>query len=225
MLFPSKLFVTGTDTNVGKTFVSAILATGLRAAYWKPVQSGIDGGTDRAAVRHLSGLPEDHFFPEAYCFTQPLSPHAAALIDGKHIEFESLLIPEAATKFQHLIIEGAGGILVPLNATFVMIDLIKKFGAPVIIVARSGLGTINHTCLTVDKLRSEGVEILGVVMNGPRNQSNKEAIEHFANVPVIAEIETIANPLPETMIKLFQMHFGNVKVPAAAVMQKGNTNK
>jgi dethiobiotin synthetase len=213
MMFPSRLFVTGTDTNVGKTFVSAVLVAGLKAAYWKPVQSGSDEGIDRDAVRALSGLPLWHFLAESYCFSRPLSPDQSAELQGVRIDLDLVNVPEAADDFNHLIIEGAGGVMVPLNEQFLMLDLMKKLAVPVLVVARSGLGTINHTCLTVDKLRREGLKVFGVIMNGPRNPGNKAAIEQHAQTKVIAEIEPIETPGPDVMKNLFSVSFlGTLKV-------------
>jgi dethiobiotin synthase len=211
--FPSRLFVTGTDTNVGKTFVSAVLVAGLKAAYWKPVQSGSEEGTDREAVKNLSGLPDAHFLPESYCFTRPLSPDQAAGLEGARIDSDLINIPEAAAEFNHLIIEGAGGIMVPLNEQFLMLDLMKKLATPVLVVARSGLGTINHTVLTVDKLRREGLTVFGVIMNGPRNPANKAAIERHAETKVIAETEPLETLNPTVIKSLFLENFaGTVRV-------------
>lgn len=184
--FPRAIFVTGTDTGIGKTMVSAALCAGLRASYWKPVQSGLDSETDRQCVRRLSGLPADNFFPESYKLTQPLSPHASAAIDGVTIELEQMRLPTFTQS--HLIVEGAGGLMVPLNERHLMIDLIQQLNIPVIVVARSGLGTINHTLLTVEKLREREVEIFGVVMNGEPNPGNRRALEYYGRVQVLAEI-------------------------------------
>ena len=127
--------------------------------------------------------------------------------EARRIELEKFVIPETMAG-ETLIIEGAGGIMVPLNEKDLMIDLMKKCNAPVIIVARSSLGTINHTLLSINQLRNEGIEILGIVMNGPRNSDNRDAIEHFGNVKVIAEIEDIMDINPENLERCFRKYFG-----------------
>lgn len=188
--FPGRLFVTGTDTGVGKTVVCAALAAGLGAAYWKPVQSGVEEITDTEWIRRHTGLPDDHFFPETYRLSKPLSPHAAASRDGIRIELSRFVLPHHAP-FPHLIVEGAGGVMVPLNDRHLMIDLIKHLEIPVLVVARSSLGTINHTLMTLNLLRQYGIDIWGAVLNGPPNAINREAVVHYGRVRVIGEIEPI----------------------------------
>ena len=175
------LFVTGTDTAVGKTITSAWLCKHWQADYWKPVQSGLEGGSDSEWITRLSGCA---VHPETHRLTQPLSPHQAADIDGVKIQLGDFVLPQA----ERLIIEGAGGCMVPLNWRDNMLDLITHLGSCALLVARSGLGTINHTCLSLQALKAAGVPVLGVVMVGPTNPANREAIEHFGEVPVLAEL-------------------------------------
>jgi dethiobiotin synthetase len=189
--FPSALFVTGTDTGVGKTVVAASLVAGLDAVYWKPVQSGLLEPTDTETVRRLTGHAGASFLPETYRLTQPLSPHASAALDGVAIDLAAIR-PPVVPEGRHLVVEGAGGVLVPLNDRFLMIDLIAALAMPVLVVARSTLGTINHTLLTLQALRGAGIEILGVVLNGPRHPGNRQAIEQYGQVAVLGEIETFA---------------------------------
>jgi dethiobiotin synthase len=184
------IFITGTDTGVGKTIVSAILTAGLEATYWKPIQCGLRERTDSEIVRDATGLSEVHFIEETYKLSQPLSPHAAAEHDQVRIDLSHFHIPEEVLA-SNLIVEGAGGVMVPLNENEFMIDLMKRLNMPVILVARSSLGTINHTILSLNALQSHGLEVLGVVMNGPKNLSNKEALEKYGNIRVLAEIEPI----------------------------------
>lgn len=186
---PNALFVTGTDTNVGKTLVSAILTLGTKGKYWKPIQTGSD--VDRVWIKDATKLSDDHFFPETYKLTQPLSPHAAAEMDGVSIVTSDINLP-ARNNGDILIVEGAGGLLVPLNKHDFMVDLIKKLELPVLLVARSGLGTINHTLLSLRLIRQFGIPLLGVVLNGERNRGNKAAIETYGRVEVLAEIEPLA---------------------------------
>lgn len=207
MIYPSRLFITGTDTGIGKTLVSAILMSGLNARYWKPVQSGLTDITDTEWVQTHTGLDASRFFRESYRLKEPLSPHTSAVLEGVHIDLERFIIPET-NEGETLIIEGAGGIMVPLNEKEFMIDLMKRCNAPVILVARSGLGTINHTLLSINQLRYEDIEIFGIVMNGPENKDNRDAIEHFGSVKVIAEIEPMSTITPETLKEGFRKYFG-----------------
>jgi dethiobiotin synthetase len=205
---PKRLFITGTDTGVGKTVISAILTAGLKGFYWKPIQSGLGEMTDREWVCEKTGLPETNFFNETYSFTLPLSPHAAARHDGIRIDLESFNLP-GMPESEHLIIEGAGGVMVPLNEKHLMTDLMKKLGAPILLVSRASLGTINHTLLSLEQLRREGLEVMGVIMNGPGNQENREAIEHYGKIRVLAEIEPLEDIDPQNLRIIFQEHFGS----------------
>ena len=189
--FPRRFFVTGTDTEVGKTLICAVLMIGLKAGYWKPIQSGFSGVTDTDWIRKASGLPDNFFFPETYKLSQPLSPHASAQSDGVKIEIESFHLPDDE-RCSHLIVEGAGGVMVPLNERHFMVDLMKRLDLPVILVARSTLGTINHTLLSLEQLRQNNLEVFGVVMNGPKNEINKAAIETYGRTTVLAEVEMLS---------------------------------
>jgi len=182
---PPQFVVAGTDTGVGKTLVSAMLAAGLDASYWKPIQSGLVGMTDTEVVRSLSGLPVDSFLPEAYRLGTPISPHASAALDGVVIELTHLRLPQVKGR---LIIEGAGGLMVPINDRALLIDVIRDWGLPVLLVARSRLGTINHTLLSLAALRSYGIGVVGVVMNGGSDAVSRRAIEFYGRVMVLAEI-------------------------------------
>lgn len=206
----SKFFITGTDTGIGKTLVSAILMRGLRAAYWKPIQSGIEEITDTQWMLEKTTLPNHHFLPESYVLSRPLSPHASAKIDNVSIELDKILLPQTANQFDHLIVEGAGGLYVPLNEKEYMIDLIQKLNIPVILVVRSGLGTINHSLLSIKTLQQHHIPIAGIVMNGELNKSNKEAIEFYGKVKVIAELEMIEEEITDQLLeKMFERKFSN----------------
>lgn len=209
--FPPTLFVTGTDTDVGKTVVSAVLAAGLQAEYWKPVQSGSAAGTDTGWVKAHTGLPDDFFHPETYSLPLFLSPHAAAARAGEHIDLAAIALPERR-RAAHMIVEGAGGIMVPLNARETMADLMVQLGVPVLLVARSTLGTINHTLLSLGKLRHLGLPVFGVVMNGPRNEDNRRAIETFGQVRVCAEIEPMGRITPQRLRETFLRSFHTEKI-------------
>lgn len=201
--FPDQFFVSGTDTGIGKTVVSAILTKGLNATYWKPVQSGLEEMTDTEVVRELTQLPGDYFIPETYRLTEPMSPHASAAIDGVEIDMNNFRLPDASP----LVVEGAGGLIVPLNEDSLVIDLIEQLELPVLLVARSGLGTLNHTLLSIEALRRRDIPILGVVMNGPIHDSNRKAIEHYGEVEIIAEIEPLDELTPETIERTFEEKF------------------
>ena len=203
---PPGIFVTGTGTGVGKTMVSAILVAGLSARYWKPIQSGLDEKTDTAWVQEMTGLTQAHFYPEIYRFRFPLSPHVAAEKDGIRIDLELMDLP--LTSGGHLIVEGAGGIMVPLNKHHLMLDLMKKLQLPILLVAESGLGTINHTLLSLEMLKNHFLQVLGVVMNGPRNDENRKAIEHYGNTAVYAEIEPLERIDGATLKEAFRRCFG-----------------
>lgn len=209
--FPKAFFVTGTGTDVGKTVVSGILLSGLPASYWKPIQCGFP--TDTAYLKNATQLPYSHFLQEEFIFEQPVSPHLAAKLSGETIELSRFRLPESEST--HLIIEGAGGILVPINDRSLMIDLVEHLKLPVLIVALSTLGTINHTLLTLQALRQRNLQILGVVLNGPSNVPNQEAIEHYGQVPVIAQCE----PLPEISAASLRNAFSASFAPVAEVLR------
>jgi dethiobiotin synthase len=212
MTLPNRIFITGTNTDIGKTVVSAVLVAGLRAHYWKPIQSGLIDGTDTNWIQAHTDIPQSHIHKETYSLQQPLSPHAAAVIDNIEISLDAFSLPVLPEE-DFLIIEGAGGVLVPINKKYFMLDLIEKLGAPVLIVADSELGTINHSLLTIRHLYDRNIEIAGVVMNGPQNQGNKEAIEFYGNVEVIAEIEPLKELNPETLADCFTRSFQQSQLP------------
>ncbi|MET0752102.1 MAG: dethiobiotin synthase [Pyrinomonadaceae bacterium] len=185
------IFVTGTDTGIGKTIISAALVCALRekekACYWKPVQTGIEEDNDTETVRKLANCSTEEILDKGFRLEKPLSPHLSARLANVEITVEKILsFLEKDEKF--LIAEGAGGVLVPLNESELMIDLIKTLDLPILITARSGLGTINHTLLTIEALRKRNLEIFGVIMNGERNEENQKAIEHFGRVRVLAQM-------------------------------------
>jgi len=189
-------FVTGTDTDVGKTVVCAWLMRVLDGEYWKPIQAGLAGETDAMTVRRLTGFGADRFHESAYSLNAPLSPHEAARRDGIAIDLGKIELPRHG---RPLIVEGAGGLLVPLNARDFVIDLIAKLKLPVILVSRSRIGTINHTLLSIEALRIRHIEPAGVVIHGESNSENRDSIAHFGNVPIIAEIPVL-EPLSQESI-------------------------
>lgn len=179
------VFVTGTDTSCGKTVAAACLVRALDGAYWKPVQSGRDDVADRDIVRMLTGLDQAFLPSPAYELTQPLSPHEAARRDGVSITMDAFTLPDVG---RPLVVEGAGGLMVPLNDTHMMIDLAEQLDLPVVLVARSGLGTINHTLLSLDAMRERTIPLLGVIMNGPPNPANRDAIQMYGHAPVLYQV-------------------------------------
>jgi dethiobiotin synthase len=181
--FPEKFFITGTDTDIGKTYISAMLMSALDATYWKPVQAGIEEETDTEFVQRVSEADDSRIIEETYRLKTPMSPHGAADIDGVSISLNDFELPQFST--EHLIVEGAGGLIVPLNWKETVLDMIKKFDLPVLLVARSALGTLNHTLLSVEALRNRGIDVFAIVLNGEKNPHNKKTLEHFTQIPVL----------------------------------------
>jgi dethiobiotin synthetase len=200
------LFVTGTDTNVGKTVLSALLCAALDGIYWKPVQTGAREGIDREAVCRWAELPHERTVPECYSFEPPVSPHLAASLAGSVIDLAGIEVPSLEPG-NPLIIEGAGGVLVPLNHSDLMLDLMCKMGAPVVIAARTTLGTINHTLLTVNAIRARELSIKGVVMIGNKYSENERAIEHYGDVPVIGRIPLLEVIHRQALLRVFNSEF------------------
>lgn len=192
-------FVTGTDTDVGKTVVSAWLVARLGACYWKPVQAGNHPETDAAIVRRLAGVPPDRILPEAYVLPEPIAPHEAARRAGIAIDMERLVPPPCD---RPLVVEGAGGLMVPLTDRAYVIDLATELHLPIILVTRSTLGTINHTLLSLEAIRRRGLTLAGVVVNGPETPHNRAAIERYGQVEVIAEIPWLDQLTPATLMAI-----------------------
>jgi dethiobiotin synthetase len=184
---PRRIFVTGTDTDVGKTVIAAALTLGLDGCYWKPVQCGTEPETDREAVQRWTELPPDRCMAEAYLLRAPLSPHAAATLEGTEISLERILATPLPAD-RPLIVEGAGGLLVPLNRNALVADLISGLEMTAVLVARTTLGTLNHTLLTISELRRRGIPLLGVILNGEENVSNRAAIKEYGGVKVLGRI-------------------------------------
>ena len=180
-----QIVVCGTDTDVGKTIVSSWLVQGLGAHYWKPVQSGLDGNGDRGRVRDLLKLSDDRLLPEAYAFQQPVSPHWAAEIDGVELDPRALTLP---TVDGPLVVETAGGLMVPLTRRWMQIDQLQQWERPVVLVARSGLGTLNHTLLSLEALRKRQIRVLGLILNGPPHADNPTTLEQFGDVAVLGHL-------------------------------------
>lgn len=200
------LWVVGTDTEVGKTIISAMIVARYRTdhtvAYWKPVATGSRDERDTVTVAEL--CPGATILPETHLFREPLSPHLAARLDGGRADPDAILEAydrhRADAAERDLVIEGAGGVLVPLTDDGdMLIDLLPRFDLPVVVVARSTLGTINHSLLTLEALRRRDLDVAGVVLNGPPNLENRKAIERFGNVDILAEVPHL-DPLDATAL-------------------------
>lgn len=186
---PPQFYVTGTDTGLGKTVVSALLCRVLGAAYWKPVQAGLDEETDTARVARLSGAK---VYPEAYALRRPASPHAAADDEGLVLDLGGIRLPTA----EPLVVEGAGGLMVPYVSSPLrwQHELIQQLGLATIVVARTGLGTLNHSFLTLSGLKQLGIECIGLVLVGEPHPENERDLSRYSGSPVLARIDWRADP-------------------------------
>lgn len=196
----SVLIVTGTDTGIGKTVFAAGLAGALGAHYWKPIQAGVDPEGDKETVAALSGLPAARILPEAFRLTTPASPHLAARIDGVGIALDQLSLPQVDGP---LVVEGAGGVLVPISETLLMADLFAHWGQPVILCARTGLGTINHSLLSVEALRSRGAQVAGIAFIGDPHEENERIIPQLAGVPSLGRLPYLDRLDPASLAAAF----------------------
>lgn len=181
----SQFIVAGIGTEIGKTVASAVLVEALQADYWKPIQSGALDDSDTETVRRLISNPTTRFHPEAYRLTEPLSPHAAAELDGVRIELANIQLP--ATQ-NHLVVELAGGLMVPLNDRDLNIDWIVESGLPVVLISRNYLGSINHTLLSIEACRSRNIPLMGIIFNGPTVPATERVILNYSGVPCLGRI-------------------------------------
>ncbi|GAB3980351.1 dethiobiotin synthase [Spirosoma terrae] len=204
--FPTQFILAGIGTEIGKTVVSSILVEALQADYWKPVQSGALEDSDTETVRQLISNTVSQFHPEAYRLTQPLSPHAAAEIDNVHIDLNIITLPITSNA---LIIELAGGLMVPLNDHELNIDLVQKLGLPIILVSRNYLGSINHTLLSVELCRNRNIPILGIIFNGPTVSSTEHFILNYTNIPCLGRIGQ-ENQLTKDVIRNYANQFAEL---------------
>lgn len=186
---PKGVFVTGIDTEIGKTVVSALIVEALGADYWKPVQSGDLDYSDTDKVRRYTGDRVGTFHPEQYRLNTPISPHASAAIDQVTIELEAFRLPQT---HNFLVVEGAGGLMVPLNEEHCIIDLIKFLGLPVVLVSKHYLGSINHTLLSIEALKRRNIPIAALIFNGPATPTTEAAIEQFGGLSSLLRLP----PLP-----------------------------
>ena len=198
------IVIAGTDTDVGKTVFAAALAAAIGASYWKPVQAGLEGETDSEAVRRLAALSPDRVLPEAYRLATPASPHTAAEIDG--IEIDPAQLTPPATKAP-LLVEAAGGLAVPLTRALLQIDVIATWRVPVILVAATRLGTINHTLLSIEALKRRGIVILGVAFTGPPAPNAVAAIAGIGGVKALGTLPRLEPLTPEGLHAAFAQNF------------------
>jgi dethiobiotin synthetase len=200
----TRIIITGTDTSVGKTIFAAALAGALDAAYWKPVQSGLEEETDSETVLRLSGLDADRVLPEAYRLKTPASPHFSAELDGVSIDPATLVLPDAN---RPLVVEAAGGLLVPLTRDLLYVDLMARWQAPVVLCARTTLGTINHSLLSIEALRARGVALLGIAFIGDENTESERVIADMGRVRRLGRLPYLDPLTSDTLRAAFADHF------------------
>ncbi|MET4260892.1 dethiobiotin synthetase [Bradyrhizobium sp. S3.12.5] len=200
-----RIVVTGTDTGIGKTVFSAGLAHLLDANYWKPIQAGLEGETDTELVTRLGGLSADRIVPELYRLRTPVSPHCSAEIDGIRIDVESLRVP--ASGGRPLVIEGAGGLMVPLAPGTLFIDVFQRWQLPVVLCASTELGTINHSLLSIEALRQRQIRILGIAFIGKRNPETQSAICEIGRVRWLGRLPWILPLTADTLHTAFEHSF------------------
>ncbi|QHP67901.1 ATP-dependent dethiobiotin synthetase BioD [Bradyrhizobium sp. LCT2] len=200
-----RIVVTGTDTGIGKTVFSAGLAHLLGANYWKPIQAGLEGETDTQLVVRLGGLSSDRVIPELYRLRTPSSPHHSAELDEKRIDVDSLHLPDTGER--PLVIEGVGGLMVPLTRGVLLIEVFERWQLPVVLCARTALGTINHSLLSVEALRKRHISILGVAFIGERNPETESAICDIGRVRWLGRLPWLSPLTPETLHAVFKDAF------------------
>lgn len=198
--------VSGTDTEIGKTVVSAMLVQALKALYWKPVQSGLIDGLERSTVQSLANIPQERCLKELYLLKEPLSPHRAAEYDGVILDPEKFQLPPLDPG-QPLIIEGAGGLMVPITRKWLYIDIFKRWDLPVILCARTGLGTINHTLLSIEALRSRYIKLHGLIFVGPENEDNIRTIAEFSKAKVLGWVPWLDDLNAAALQNVFEQNF------------------
>jgi dethiobiotin synthetase len=205
MTYP-RIIVTGTDTGIGKTVFAAALTEALGAAYWKPIQAGLDadGKADCDTVAALAGIAGDRILPEAYRLATPCSPHRAAEIDGVTIDPDQVALPVIAAP---LVVEGAGGVLVPLTRSLTYADIFARWAAPVVLVASTRLGTINHSLLSIEALQSRGVPILGIAFVGEANEDSERTIAEMGGIRRLGRLPWIDPLTRDSLAQAFRANF------------------
>jgi dethiobiotin synthetase len=200
-----RIVVAGTDTEIGKTVFAAGLADLLGADYWKPIQAGLEGETDSRMVARLGGLAGGRIVPETYRLQTLASPHHAAAIDGVSIAAESLDVPDTGER--PLVIEGSGGLLVPLNRTTLYIDVLARWRCPVVLCARTALGTINHSLLSIEALRHRKLDILGIAFIGESNPESERVISEMGRVRRLGRLPRLSPLSRSTLRAAFEASF------------------
>ncbi|WP_409190198.1 dethiobiotin synthase [Bradyrhizobium sp. RDM4] len=200
-----QIVVTGTDTGVGKTVFSAGLANLLGADYWKPIQAGLEGETDAELVARLGSLSPDRIVPELYRLRTPVSPHHSAEIDGVRIEPDSLNVPDTGER--PLVIEGAGGLMVPLRGDTLYIDVLERWRLPVVLCASTALGTINHSLLSIEALRKRQIPILGIAFIGEPNAETQIAIREIGRTRWLGRLPWLSPLAADTLQAAFKSSF------------------
>lgn len=200
----SRFIVVGTDTDVGKTVVSALLVSALGARYWKPIQAGRDGGTDAERVAELAGISSDQIIPEVYTLNTPASPHYAAERDDVAIDLEKLDLPDVTGP---LVVEAAGGLLVPVTRSTLQIDVIAGWDLPVILCARTTLGTINHSLMSLAVLNDWEIPVHGIVFVGDEHSDNQRTIVEMGGVRLLGRLPHLETLERATLDAAFRDHF------------------
>jgi dethiobiotin synthetase len=199
-----RIIVTGTDTGIGKTVFSAGLVGALDGYYWKPVQSGLEDETDSDVVRRLSGLAPERVLPERYRLTTPVSPHLAAHIDGIAIDSGGLELPAMPAP---LVVEGAGGLMVPLTREVTYVDVFTRWRAPLVLCARTTLGTINHTLLSIEAIRARNIPLLGIAFIGDANTDTERTILDMGQTRRLGRLPHLPILNDDTLRTAFASHF------------------
>jgi dethiobiotin synthetase len=200
-----RIVVTGTDTEIGKTVFAAGLADFLGACYWKPIQSGLEGETDSQVVARLSGLSPERILSERYRLKMPVSPHQSAAIDGIRIDPEELALPDTGDR--PLVIEGAGGLMVPINPSTLYIDVFARWRIPVVLCARTALGTINHSLLSIEALRRRDIDLLGIAFVGEDNPESERAICDIGRVKRLGRLPRLSRLTRDSLREAFVAAF------------------
>jgi dethiobiotin synthetase len=211
------MIVTGTDTDVGKTVFAAALVAALDGYYWKPVQAGHLPESDSVTVRRLSGLPDARILSEAYDLSTPASPHLAAERDGVEVDVARLAKLPAIPADAQLIIEGAGGLLVPLTRRTLQIDVFARWNAPVVLVASTRLGTINHTLLSIEALRHRAIPLVGIAFVGDANEDSERTIAEISGARRLGRLPWLETLNAETLRVAFAESFDVGDFTAAPV--------
>jgi dethiobiotin synthetase len=199
-----RIVVTGTDTHIGKTVFAAGLTRLLEGIYWKPVQAGLDGETDTDTVRRLSGLDQSHFLTETWRLKLAASPHLAAEREELRIDPQALAIPSL---HRPLIIEGAGGLMVPLTRDELYIDVFARWKAPVVLCARTTLGTLNHTLLSVEALGRRGIPVMGIALIGDPHPDNERTLASMSGARVLGRLPLLDPLTPDSLRAAFEIAF------------------